>query len=240
MVNNHIFYKWMCDIDLFDLERTNDFYHSLFRCENDIEFQSVLNDYKYLFEVYETLYDDRKKDLSNFKWVLTTWVAFTYREVQVHNVDARKALNTLIEYNVKVKEASTTSELHALIKSMLKAFLKLVQLERLRASDPITIHVKKYVRRNISKKINLTDISDSLGYNKEYLSHHFKRVEGISIVDYIHYKRVELAKEILINSTAKMDDITIYAGFSSNSNFFRTFKKLTGMTPKAYRKSYAS
>lgn len=56
---------------------------------------------------------------------------------------------------------------------------------------------------------------------------------------YINEYRIERAKEMILDSTESlsMEGIGYECGFNSKSTFYTTFKKMTGMTPAAYRES---
>lgn len=56
-----------------------------------------------------------------------------------------------------------------------------------------------------------------------------------SVYDYILYRRVLQAKE-MIHSCMNLNETAYRCGFSDYSSFLRSFKKMTGMSPNAYRK----
>ena len=71
------------------------------------------------------------------------------------------------------------------------------------------------------------------------LSHKFKRITGFSVFEYLYMSRMALAKYYLARTDMSIGEIVEECGFCDNSNFSRSFKERTGMTPSAFRKSYA-
>lgn len=78
-------------------------------------------------------------------------------------------------------------------------------------------------------------LSDAL--NKEYssLSQLFTQVEGITIEQYFLLQRIERVKELIKYDEISLSEIADRVGFSSVAHLSGQFKKLTGMTPTAYK-----
>ena len=94
-----------------------------------------------------------------------------------------------------------------------------------------------YINDRISEKISLDNVSDYLGVNKSYLSSIFNKDMGISIVDYIHDKRISNACYLLANTDFSISEVADYIGYFDTSYFIRIFKTLVKMTPLKYRES---
>lgn len=105
--------------------------------------------------------------------------------------------------------------------------------------NPIISKTKDYIFRNIHGKITVSEIARWLGINRDYLSDLFKRNEKITITDYIMNQKMELCCNMLKFSDYSIQQISAYFGFCSQSHFTKQFKRITGMTPGAYRKMYS-
>lgn len=73
--------------------------------------------------------------------------------------------------------------------------------------------------------------------NKEYssLTTLFTQVEGITIEHYFLLQRLERVKELIKYGELTLSEIADRTGFSSVAHLSAQFKKLTGMTPTAFR-----
>ena len=73
--------------------------------------------------------------------------------------------------------------------------------------------------------------------HKEYsgLSALFTQVEGITIEQYFLLQRLERVKELIKYGELTMSEIADRVGFSSVAHLSTQFKKLTGMTPTAFK-----
>lgn len=98
---------------------------------------------------------------------------------------------------------------------------------------------KDYVFSHLHGKITVQEIAEALYLNPNYLSSLFKKVEGISLYQYILNEKITLVKNLLIYSQYSFSEISSYLGFSSQSHLGKAFKKATGYTLKSYRNAFA-
>ena len=102
----------------------------------------------------------------------------------------------------------------------------------------ITTQIIRFVKLHYTQGITIDDICRELGYSRSYVSHHFKRNTGKSFREYIIDLRINYAKSLLQYSKLSVTDISLSAGFCDSTYFSNTFKKITGISPSAYRKQY--
>lgn len=96
--------------------------------------------------------------------------------------------------------------------------------------------IKKYVSDRIDKKITLKEIGEQLYFSPVYADAVFKRETGISIINYAISKKIEAAKSLLSEGIS-LKDVAEAVGFNDYNYFSRLFKKRTGYTPNAFRKT---
>ncbi len=94
----------------------------------------------------------------------------------------------------------------------------------------------KFIDGNLSDEITLDRLAKEAAMNKTYFSTVFKKFNGISPWEYIVIKRVEMAIGLLKSTELKKLEIAERCGFNSASNFYKTFKKVTGKPPEYYCK----
>lgn len=86
-----------------------------------------------------------------------------------------------------------------------------------------------------AKKWTLRDLAQQHHLSESYLSHLFKKITGRSVMGYLQSTRIAEAKRLLTHTEADIGTVVERCGFSDCSNFSRTFKSLTGMTPSQFR-----
>jgi AraC family transcriptional regulator len=93
------------------------------------------------------------------------------------------------------------------------------------------------VRARFCERLTLGVIAESVGVHPAHLARVFRRFHGHTLGDHVRQLRVELACRRLATSDAPLADIALAAGFSDQSHFSNTFKRHTGVSPAAFRKS---
>ena len=81
----------------------------------------------------------------------------------------------------------------------------------------------------------VSDYSDELGYSTKTLNKLTKATvhkTAKEFLDEIHLKQI---KRLLINSTASIKEIAYQSGFDEPTNFYKFFKRTTGLTPEQFR-----
>lgn len=100
--------------------------------------------------------------------------------------------------------------------------------------------ILKYINENYSKSITLEDLEEHFYLNKSYICRIFRKTMGISVINYLHYKRVLAAQQLLLNTELPIIDIALECGFNNVQHFYRIFKKITQLTPNEYKKHQLS
>ncbi|MCI3923882.1 AraC family transcriptional regulator [Paenibacillus sp. TRM 82003] len=103
-----------------------------------------------------------------------------------------------------------------------------------RKDHPKIGEVLEYVNARLDQELDLDSLAGTFFINKYHLCRLFKEVTGYTINQYIVYKRVRLADE-LMRSGHPPTQACFMSGFKSYSNFFRSYRKLTCRSPKEAR-----
>jgi two-component system response regulator YesN len=95
--------------------------------------------------------------------------------------------------------------------------------------------IRDYLDQNFTRKQSLQKLSDTYFLSKEHISKIFKEEFGMNLFEYITELKIEKAKLMLSANQAKVREIAEELGFNDESHFSKTFKKYTGLSPRAYR-----
>lgn len=91
-----------------------------------------------------------------------------------------------------------------------------------------------YINKNPASDLSLEALGKKFFINKTYLCTLFNKYTGKTVHQYITYKRIAFAKQLL-QSGYNVTEACMMCGFNDYSNFIKIFKKITGMTPGNYR-----
>lgn len=95
--------------------------------------------------------------------------------------------------------------------------------------------IKSYIESHYAEVITLEHLADYCHGSPYHLQRTFKRVTGITPVEYVQQKRVEHAKAYLLKTKLSVSEIALHVGMANVPYFITMFKKKTGYTPKEYR-----
>ena len=84
--------------------------------------------------------------------------------------------------------------------------------------------------------MSVAEIADHVGMNREYCTKLFKKSTGYNLKEYIVNEKMKAAKTLLSTTELPITLISSHVGYGNYSNFTRSFKQITGMTPLEYRK----
>lgn len=111
-----------------------------------------------------------------------------------------------------------------------------------RTRHPETRHAPPWLPRVLDKlktehcrRLTLDELAREAGVHPVHLSRVFRRCIGEGIGEHVHRLRVRTACERMLAPHAGLAEIGFSAGFADQSHFTRSFRKITGMTPAAFR-----
>ena len=94
-----------------------------------------------------------------------------------------------------------------------------------------------YINEHLDEKLTLQRLAEVACMTPTYFSSVFRKFNGVSPWEYITIKRVEKAVEMLKTTDLTKLQIAEYCGFSSPSNFYKAFTRVTGKRPSDYVQS---
>jgi len=97
------------------------------------------------------------------------------------------------------------------------------------------IEIENYIRQNY-KDATLKSTAEHFYLSPQYLSTIIKKQTGKSFTEIIRTIKMQHARDMLMNTKMKIDDICEAVGYHDTTQFIRTFKKQFGSTPKQYQK----
>ncbi|SFF26543.1 Two-component response regulator, YesN/AraC family, consists of REC and AraC-type DNA-binding domains [Paenibacillus algorifonticola] len=113
-------------------------------------------------------------------------------------------------------------------------FIREVAGKQEKQIQQVIYKMKEHVDNEYASVLSLEALADAYGMNSYTLSRSFKQAFDCNFIDYLTTVRLNHAKELLLHSDLKMNEIAELVGYQP-SYFNRTFKKSEGITPSRYR-----
>lgn len=97
--------------------------------------------------------------------------------------------------------------------------------------------IKNYIDTYyMEENINLGSIAEANHLSQYYIAHIFKKMTGISPMQYVIKRRIGEAQSLLINTALPVTEIALMVGYKNSNHFHSAFSKIVGTTPGGYRK----
>lgn len=96
--------------------------------------------------------------------------------------------------------------------------------------------VFSYIDAHIQEEIGLTQIIENCAVSQGYLSRIFKNSINVSVMEYLHLRKLMLAKEYFLNTDLSIAEVAFRLGYNESGYFSKVFKKYENMTVYQYKK----
>lgn len=184
--------------------------------------------------IIETIYSYFEKD------ELTSFIVTEKAKSFIYDEILRKApwlKNFTFKYNFIHKTGAQPESKPVLIKKWSEDFQSIADtISKYRILDNNLINdIGFYIINNVDEHLTLDDVSKGVFLNKSYISHIFKKISGISFINFITHVKVDRAKILLMDPHLKIYEIAAQIGYNNPEYFSRVFKSVTGLTPNRYR-----
>lgn len=163
------------------------------------------------------------------------FLQMVYSVLNVKGIQAHRLFGDEISTHLFAEATRSVKDMMAWVRHTVERAVEQKE-EADRARDVID-KAKQYIARHLDREDLAREIiAREVCLHPDYLSRLFKRVTGQSITDYILQARINLAKELLENTNMSVGEVAASVGYYNFSHFTKMFKKLTGSSPKDYRK----
>lgn len=163
-------------------------------------------------QLTKKIVQDRLTELG-YKFNIVGFGEFNFLE-KVPTSKMDELTNIFKEYGIDIVENQ---------KSVLVQKIKDAIIEMVHSEKPLQVKSSVY-------------IADKLNLSYAYLSNVFSEVTYTSIENFIIIQKIELAKQLMINTPMNLTEISIQLNYSSVAHLSTQFKHTTGMTPSAFQK----
>lgn len=146
------------------------------------------------------------------------------------------ALESLMELMLVAVDRYDIDEMFSILEEMLSECFSMPDGGA--ASDGMrqTIrHIKKWIAQNYFEELSLSILARRFMVDDAHLSRIFKQVTGENLMLYIARTRIEKAQEYIVGGQLSLGEIASMTGYDDYTYFNRVFRKITGVSPSAYK-----
>ena len=146
------------------------------------------------------------------------------------------AVSDPLEIPASFEEARTAQE-QAAEGCPVRVFSHIVGANRRSGKDRLIASIQDYISENLGGKLQLNEVAEVFGLSPAYLSLIFKKSTEVGFSEYVNTRKIEKAKQMLLEGDMKIYEVADALGFESAFYFSRVFKKIDGKSPRDYIQS---
>lgn len=130
----------------------------------------------------------------------------------------------------------TMEQLCIYIRQVRELLLNAVKMRQGNQNIALIHKIKRYLNTHDPAQLSLDSLAEELKLSPQYVSRVFKDAFGKNFKDYLTDCRIDAAKKLLRSGKRSISDIAMEVGYKDPNYFCRIFKKVTGTSPKEFRK----
>lgn len=182
---------------------------------------------------------DFDKNYAYFKDAQNPLIFHLKEEEKKEFVDKFLALTQCVDLNKFEKLQlffSLLDRIHRMVKSNTGTIAEYNDV-RSQGTAGMVSAMMNYINSHLCENITVEDIADNLYLNHDYAARIFKKYVNTTVKQFVMLQRITKAKQLLLEGNS-VSETQHMLGYNSYEHFFKTFKKVTGMTPREYREFY--
>lgn len=171
----------------------------------------------------------------------------TYHSLQLLFNLIRDTISTTLDYHFSSAASSREPYQFNSVREMmdyLKSFcLRAIEAAKVATNTSRTFQLvhklQSIIKEHCEQQFTLELFCNQNNINTSFFSSQFHQIAGCTFQEYLINTRIENAKRLLRETDNRVGTIATLCGFSDQHYFSKTFKRLTGFTPKEYQAKFS-
>lgn len=182
----------------------------------------------------ERIFDNTELTPKNIYDVSIKIVLLLDQVAEEFKVTKKYKRESLSDTIIELCNESTRESVKAFIISELEEFIESMNTNTIKYS-PVVQQIVNAVNERYYEELSLKTLAYQYNINSSYLGQIFNKEVGCSFSDYLNKIKNMKAKELILETNMKINDIAKEVGYTDSSYFYRKFKKFFGVSPSTLR-----
>lgn len=194
----------------------------------------IEKDLKNLSIYLDKLFENKKLTPKNI-YDLSIKILFLIEGISSEfKLDKKNECDSLTNTIVNLCNRDTRESIKIFIKNKLNKLIDLMSNNIFKYS-PVVQQVVSIANERYYEELSLKTLSQKYNVNSSYLGQIFNKEVGVSFSEYLNRIKNTKAKELILNTNMRINDIAKAVGYLDTSYFYRKFKKYFGVCPSTIR-----
>jgi transcriptional regulator GlxA family with amidase domain len=106
------------------------------------------------------------------------------------------------------------------------------------ADEPIK-KAQEFIEQQFAIRLSVDELATRVCLSRRNFERRFKKATGNTVAEYVQRVKIEAAKMSLESSQENVNEVMYSVGYSDTKAFRTLFKRITGVSPLAYRDKYS-
>ncbi|MFY0527553.1 helix-turn-helix domain-containing protein [Archangium gephyra] len=152
----------------------------------------------------------------------------------------RRIVHHVAELDAELREArwSVENAAHAWFVLLVTELLRELQEHTPLApamSGGLVHEALAFIEAHCLRPLSLQDVAAAVGCTPSHLANVIRKETGLTVGDWLREHRMSEARRCLLETGASIENIASQVGYTDVTHFIRTFRRVHGMTPRAWR-----
>ncbi len=136
----------------------------------------------------------------------------------------------------QVARMESQKQIAAYVENVVFTLINGIQRAEAPKTSELMVRVQEYLREHVFEDISLVTVAQVFFMSPIYLSRRFKKETGLLYVDYVTSLKMNVAKQLLLDSNLMIYEIANKLGYRDVKYFSQLFRGKWGVNPTEYRK----
>lgn len=185
---------------------------------------------KYLRRVKKMHFDSYEEE----KEVTRVLLESLLMVAEYFGIDVEK--NLKMQVQEKLMTSKTREQYFQILEIIFEEIFDVIISEKRVAYKEEMTYALHFIEKHLTNDLTLESAASYMNISTHYFSKLFKSEVGENFIDYVTDKKVERAKELIVDTDLPLNVLAFELGFNEANYFSKVFKKRAGMTPSQYRR----
>ena len=102
-------------------------------------------------------------------------------------------------------------------------------------TSPAVTRARAFLDSNFDQRVSLQQVSGAVNLSPNYLSAIFRRETGMTVTEYLRWRRTRMAERLLLEGKHTISEIAYLVGYQNYRDFHRNFVRVGGRSPRAFQ-----
>jgi AraC-like DNA-binding protein len=144
-------------------------------------------------------------------------------------------LDRVFRTAVSPKTPLQRARMHLCILEYLLEVIALAQRDPVRALSPSMAAVVDHIEQHLEEPLPVERLARESGLSVSRFKSRFRAESGFPPAEFVLRRRIERASRLLSSNCGTVLEVALQSGFASSQYFASAFRRVTGMTPTAFR-----